>query len=249
MATRNKAGTTGGPKRGRPRGRTEQGHETRQRLYATALGFISARGYEATHLRDIAKEAGVSVGLLYRYFPSKRAIVLAMYDELSSAYAARAEALPAGAWRERFLFALRASLGVLGPHHEVLKALIPVLVSGEEDGLFAPQTAFSRQRVQAVFEDAVAGATDVPSNATVARALGRLLYVAHLAVVLWWLLDKSPRQRATEGLVSMLAGLLPPASLLLRLPGAGSMVLGADALCRQALFGEPARAQAEEVTR
>ena len=34
-------------------------------------------------------------------------------------------------------------------------------------------------------------------------ALGRLLSLLHLAVILWWLLDKSPAQRATEGLVSL----------------------------------------------
>ncbi|MFP2956280.1 TetR/AcrR family transcriptional regulator [Myxococcus sp. 1LA] len=249
MGTREKAGATEGRKRGRPRGRTEQGHETRQRLYATALASITARGYEATHLRDIAKEAGVSVGLLYRYFPSKRAIILALYDELSSAYAARAASLPAGPWRERFLFALRTSLEVLGPHHQVLKALIPMLVGGEEDGLFAPQTAFSRLRVQAAFGEAVAGAPDAPGSVPVAKALGRLLYVAHLAVLMWWLLDKSPRQRATEGLVSLLSRVLLPASLALRLPGAGGVVLGADVLCRQGLFGEPTQTDTDEVPR
>ena len=35
-----------------------------------------------------------------------------------------------------------------------------------------------------------------------AAALGRLLYLVHLAVLLWWLLDKSPRQRATTGLAA-----------------------------------------------
>ncbi|ATB46189.1 TetR/AcrR family transcriptional regulator [Corallococcus macrosporus] len=249
MGTREKAGATQGRKRGRPRGRTEQGQETRQRLYAIALASLSTRGYEATHLRDIAKEAGVSVGLLYRYFPSKRAILLALYDELSSAYAARAAALPSGPWRERFSFALRTSLEVLGPHHEVLKALAPVLVGGDEDGVLAPQTAFSRLRVQAAFEEAVAGATDAPGSAPVVKALGRLLYVAHLAVLMWWLLDKSPGQRATGGLVALLSRVLLPASLALRLPGAGSVVLRADVLCRQGLFGEAEPSDTDEVPR
>ena len=81
-------------KRGRPTGPTAQGTAARDRLYATATKLIAARGYEATTLRDIAKEAGVSVGLLYRYFPSKQAVIIALYDELSSAYARRAVAEP-----------------------------------------------------------------------------------------------------------------------------------------------------------
>src|SRR5829696_6782557 len=93
-------------KRGRPPGQTPQGAAARNRLYATAMELIAARGYEATTLRDIAKHAGVSVGLLYRYFPSKQAVVIALYDELSSDYAKQSANMPPGRWRDRFLFAL-----------------------------------------------------------------------------------------------------------------------------------------------
>ena len=71
----------------------------------------------------MADRAGVSVGLLYRYFPSKRAIVLALYDELSNTYAQRATEMPQGRWRDRFLAALETSLRVLGPHRVTLAAL------------------------------------------------------------------------------------------------------------------------------
>ncbi|NMO23036.1 TetR/AcrR family transcriptional regulator [Pyxidicoccus fallax] len=225
--------------RGRPRGATEQGLETRQHLYETSLRLIAARGFDETTLRDIAQEAGVSVGLLYRYFPSKRAIVLALYEELSARYAEAAVKMGVGPWRERFLFALRTSLEVLGPHREPLTALVPVLVGGKEEGLFSPGTAFSRLRVQGAFVDAALGATDAPGGTT-GPALGRVLYMVHLAVVLWWLLDKSPRQRATDGLIRLLERLLLPASLALKVPGAGAFVRTADALFRQGLLGEPA---------
>src|SRR5918996_1458560 len=105
-------------KRGRPTGPTAQGSAARDRLYATATQLIAARGYEATTLRDIAKEAGVSVGLLYRYFPSKQAVVIALYDELSSEYARRAADIPRGRWRDRFIFGLNTSLHVLEPHQQ-----------------------------------------------------------------------------------------------------------------------------------
>jgi AcrR family transcriptional regulator len=79
-------------KRGRPPGRTAAGEATRRKLHETAIRLIRERGYEATTLRDVATRAGVSPGLLYRYFPSKRSVVLALYDELSDAFAKEAVA-------------------------------------------------------------------------------------------------------------------------------------------------------------
>jgi AcrR family transcriptional regulator len=225
-------------KRGRPPGQTSQGAAARDRLYATAMQLIAARGYEATTLRDIAKEAGVSVGLLYRYFPSKQAIVIALYDELSSEYARQAGEMPLGKWRDRFIFALNTSLRVLEPHQVALRALTPVLVGDPEEGIFSASTAFSRLRVQRVFEEAVVGSSDAPKQ-PLSEALGRLLYLVHLAVLLWWLLDKSSNQRATATLVSLAQQLLPSAALTLRVPSVRRFVISVDGLVREALLGSP----------
>jgi len=224
-------------KRGRPIGTTSQGLAARQRLYDAALELIRERGFEQTTLREVASRAGVSVGLLYRYFPSKHAVVLALYDALSAEQERRSTAMPRGKWRDRFVFALDKTLTVLGPHRQTLTALIPVLIGHAPDGLFSATTAFSRERVQRVFQDAVVGASDAPRS-EVAAALGRLLYLVHLAVVLWWLLDKSPRQRATGMLVRLLGQALPAAAMTLRLPKVGAFILAGDRLFQEALVGD-----------
>ena len=225
-------------KRGRPAGRSAQGEAARQKLFDAATRLIRQRGYEATTLRDIAEEAGVSVGLMYRYYPSKRAIVLALYEELSAEYATQAARMPAGKWRTRFMFALETSLAVLRPHRNTLQAFVPVMLGGTDEGLFAESTAFSRFRVQKVFEDAVVDATDAPAR-KLAEAVGRLLYLAHLGVIMWWLLDKSPQQRATPALVALLRQVLPSAALTLRLPPVRAFAQSADELFREALFSKP----------
>lgn len=197
--------------------------------------MMAKRGYESTTLRDVGAEAGVSVGLLYRYFPNKRAVIIALYDELSADFVSQASGMPEGRWRDRFVFALKASLQALAPHRVALKGLIPVLVGDPEEGVFAEGVAFSRLRVQRVFEDAVVGSTDAPRGA-LAQATGRLLYMAHLAVLLWWLMDKSPKQRATELLVSLTEQILPSAGVALRLPPVRRFVLSLDELVREGLF-------------
>src|SRR5579862_1770733 len=103
-------------RRGRPSGLTAQGSAAKQHLYDIAIRQIAKHGYETTTLRDVADEAGVSVGLLYRYFPSKRAVIFALYEELSADYVRQAAAMPHGKWRHRFAFSLKTSLHVLQPH-------------------------------------------------------------------------------------------------------------------------------------
>jgi len=232
--------------RGRPRGTTQQGLATRNLLYETAIQLIARQGYEATTLRDVAHAAGVSVGLLYKYFPSKRAVVLSLYDDLSAEYARRGATMESGKWRNRFLFALQTSLEVLRPHRQTLITLIPVLVGSPDEGLFAAGTAFSRIRVQNVFRDAVMGASDAPSP-KVAESLGRLLYMLHLNIILLWLLDKTSCQRATSAFVVLLQKSLSSLSLALHIAAVRSFVCSADDLLQEAIFSGDPTVQGESV--
>lgn len=223
------------PKRGRPPGRTAEGEATRERLYRAALAMISERGYEAATLRDVAKQVCVSPALIYRYFPNKRAVLLAFYDDLSETFARQAAEIPVGRWRDRCLYVLDLSLGVLRPHRTALQALAPTLVSDADDGVFAQGTSASRLRVQTAFQRAVLDAADAPKP-ELAEALGRMLYLLHLGLILWWLLDRSPKQRATDALVAMFRQILPSAARALYLRPVKSFIRSADALFVEALL-------------
>jgi AcrR family transcriptional regulator len=222
--------------RGRPSGRTVEGEATRRRLYEAAIDLIRERGYEGATLREVAARTGVSAALLYRYYPNKRAVVLSLYDQLSDAFARQAADMPRGKWRDRFIHALGLSLDVLEPHRVTLRALAPVMVGDAEEGVFARNTAFSRARVQAVFVNAVTGATDAPGPA-LGEAVGRILYLLHLGVILCWLLDRSPGQTATRSLLILVGQVLPSAALALRLRAITGFVRSADALLTEALVG------------
>ena len=223
------------PTRGRPRGRSGKGEQTRAHLFETAIELFGRKGYGSTTLRAIAAEAGVSVGLLYRYFPNKGALVLALYERLTDAFLARAVALPPGAWPTRVSWAVRESVSILRPHRRCLQALVPTLLSAAGEGVLSESTGFSRDQVSEVFSRAVLEADDAPA-AAVAQPLGRLCYTGHLMVIMWWLLDRSPRQHATEDLMARLDGALRLASLYSSLPGAVEAVASMDALVRAALF-------------
>ena len=74
-------------------------------LIAAALELFVQRGFSATRLDDVAKQAGVSKGTLYLYFDSKEALFRAVIEEsllpLIDAFEIKVEAL--GADPERLL--------------------------------------------------------------------------------------------------------------------------------------------------
>ena len=53
----------------------------RQQILEAAVRRLRRRGYEATRVGDIAKEAGVAYGLVYHYFGSKDAVLEAVFRE------------------------------------------------------------------------------------------------------------------------------------------------------------------------
>ena len=62
--------------------------------------------------------------------------------------------------------------------------------------------------------------------------------LAHRGIILWWLLDRSPGQRATRALVLLLEHTLPSVALALRLPAVRGFLIRADALFEDALLGK-----------
>jgi len=210
--------------------RTAKGARTRDDILDAAIRLFQERGFERTTLRAIADEAGVSLGLTYRYFEGKDALVAALYERLTERFVASLGALPAGRWVDRARFALDVSFEVLGPHRDVLVALTANLGGTAPDALHAP-VRVSRDAVRAGFVRAVECADDAPSDAA---RLGEALYLAHLALLLFWLLDRSPGQEATRRLRAWGAAVAPQVGYLLALPIVGGV---AGELVRIVSFG------------
>ncbi len=58
----------------------ERHRERRTAIVGAALELFATRGLERTTTAEIARAAGISSGALFHYFPSKRAVFLAMFD-------------------------------------------------------------------------------------------------------------------------------------------------------------------------
>ena len=216
-----------------------KGERTRRRILAAAMSSFVAHGYDSTTLRDIAARAEISLGLTYRYFSSKEALVLALYRDLATRFEERAATLPAGTIGVRFAAAMLHKLRLVEPYREPLGALfrsqldprsrIAVLGDGARE---------TRDRGASVFRAVVTGASDAPAEA-VAHDLGALLYAVHLGILLYWQHDPSRGRRRTRELVSFVREALDVAAPFLAMPVAASALTRlarlADAPARHAV--------------
>lgn len=196
---------------------TQKSAETREHILRTAERLFRSEGFQNATLRRIADEAGVALGLSYRYFPQKEDLALALYLELAE----KLEAATRDAYRaplaDLFADALRKKLQLAEPHRDALAALFAAsLTSPDGVSVTGPRAAPVREKVRAVFARVVARASDLPAlDEDHARALGTVLYGVHLLVVLAWLLD---RRGGSSLVVDAAHELLSRAAPLLAMP-------------------------------
>src|SRR5882762_750514 len=63
-----------------PQPHTDSAPDRRSQILDAALVCFAKRGFHQTSMHDISAEAGISVGLIYRYFENKEAVISAMAD-------------------------------------------------------------------------------------------------------------------------------------------------------------------------
>ena len=113
---------------------------------------------------------------------------------------------------------MRAKLAHIAPYREALGALAGAALNPRSNvAVLGDTTVEVRQHVSGMFLVVVRGATDAPRE-QVARDLATVLYGAHLALTLFWLYDRSPNQRATAELLTLVCDMLGIVRRLLRLP-------------------------------
>jgi AcrR family transcriptional regulator len=64
--------------------RQERAKATVDAILRAAAHILRSQGYDALSTNEVARRAGVSIGSLYQYFPSKESLVLALADEHSA---------------------------------------------------------------------------------------------------------------------------------------------------------------------
>ncbi|MBB5626341.1 TetR/AcrR family transcriptional regulator [Sphaerisporangium krabiense] len=201
--------------------RARGGEKTRDLIVETALRLFRERGYEATTMRAIAAEAGVSVGNAYYYFSSKEQLVQAYYDRAQSEHEAACRDLLASERK----FAARLS-GVLGawvrvsePYHDfAVKFFKHASEPSNPLSPFSGESTPAREAAVAVYRRVVEG-SDARIDAELREELPELLWLASMGMVLYWVHDTSPGCARTYRLIEVMVPLIDRLVGLSHLPG------------------------------
>lgn len=203
---------------------SSKSEHTRAQILSRALTLFREQGFEATSMRDIARAAGLSLGAAYYYFEAKEALVAAYYDQVQEAH-------------ERAVAVALAGVSGVGPRLAVLYATKLDLIAedrrflgalfrfaGDPDhplSVFAPATAAIRERSIRLHARALEGTALAPG---LDGPLARGLWMAHLALLLSALHDRTPGLARTRALASLLADLADRLVSLSALPFAGALL-------------------------
>jgi AcrR family transcriptional regulator len=187
--------------------------ERREQLLRTGVDLLGQRSYDEVSIDEIAQAAGVSKGLLYHYFPTKKDFVLAVLREATEELTALTAPDPSLPPLEQLDASLDAFLGYVEEHAAAYRTIFRTRGGADPD----IRAALDEGREQRIAE-VVAGLTawGRPQGATARSAAleaavrGWIFFVE--GVVLRWLEQRDlEREQLRELLRSALLGAIAAA--------------------------------------
>lgn len=193
---------------------------TRAHIRDIALASFRERGYDATTIRLIAQEAGVSVGTTNYHFASKNHLVQELYLDVQQAHRDAAEPGLAASTDlvERIGIVYRTGLDQLTPYHGFAPEFLSAAVSPRSPiNPLSPESAPALAITEGLFREAIEGAAGgLPDEFR--DGMPHALVLGHLLLALFWVYDRSPDQRRTRALLDRGLGLLKLALPLTKVP-------------------------------
>ena len=203
-----------------------RGVETRERLVEVALRLFREDGFQATTMRRIATQAGVSLGNAYYYFDSKDDLVHELYLTVQREHLDRAMPLlrEGAPLAENLRVVLHAGLDALAPYHGFGTSFVQIaLPASSRTSPFSPESVDARKMAVELMRQVVDASRPRPSAALKER-LPTLLWGAYLGITLHWVIDSSADQARTRTLVDGIVPVISRAVSLSRVPVARGLV-------------------------
>jgi len=181
---------------------------TREHILSTATKLFKKKGFGKTTMRDIAGAADVALGAAYYYFPTKEAMVQALYDGFSvDLEAAMPDILKHPTLVGR-LTAFTDRLFELAAPNRAMFAVLSQSILDPRSALSPLNPATAKPRNEAIdrFRRMV-GEHEGEIPELQRSRVPILLWLWHLAVLAVWVYDETPGQKKTRALRDATANL------------------------------------------
>lgn len=193
---------------------------TRSTIIDAALRLFRERGYDATTMRAIASEAGVSVGNAYYYFASKEQLIQGFYDRAQDEHAVVARPVLDSTrdLTERIVGVIDAWLVVSEPYRPFAGKFFKNAAEPTSPlSPFSPESTPARDAAIDLWREVLEG-SDARIPKRLRAELPEMLWLYFMGIVLFWVHDPTPDARATRDVVTSSAPLVVRAIALSRLP-------------------------------
>lgn len=148
----------------------------RQKVLVAALELGAEGGYDAVQMRDVAATAGVALGTIYRYFPSKDALLAAAMVQWMEDLERRLHLRgPKGdTTSERVYDVLRRAVGTMERQPKLAEAVITALISPDREAGYA--SAATTDVMLRVLLQAFPEGVEEATEAAIAKVLGHVWF-------------------------------------------------------------------------
>jgi len=198
-----------------------KGERTRERIRAAALRSFREHGYDATTIRRLADELGLSVGATHYHFASKNELIQELYLDVQQAHRDAAEPLLAAedGLVQRLGIVFRTGLDHLEPYHAHAGEFLSAAVSPRSPiNPLAHDSAAALSVIEGLFAEAVEGAEPSGLPDDIRALLPRALVLLHLLLAVFWVYDTSDGRTRTRRLLERGLRLLRTTLPMARLP-------------------------------
>ncbi|MFF8829235.1 TetR family transcriptional regulator [Streptomyces sp. NPDC015131] len=161
---------------------TERQEARRRRILQASAQLAGRGGFDAVQMREVAEAAGVALGTLYRYFPSKiHLLVAVMQDQLARLHTALRRHPPAGELAsERVAETLMRAFRALQRDPHLADAMVRALTFADR-GVSPEVDAVSRQTT-AIILDATGLERPTPQQLSAVRVIE---HTWHSVLITW----------------------------------------------------------------
>lgn len=172
----------------------------RRRVLDAALALAATGGFDAVQMRDVAAEAGVALGTVYRYFDSKEGLLIEAYiGEIEALDAGLRSRPPQGATAaDRVVHVLRRATDALQRYPEATGAMVRAV--GAAPAAEAAAVRRIHDTMNAIIASAMRRPGDDGPHTVDELAIARMLNQVWLSSLIGWVGGVDPPERVVADL-------------------------------------------------